>query len=134
MEVLNSLHTIRRASAMDSFDFSTLYTKIPHDQLKTRMSCLINDTFTCRNAKYIEVRSTYMYMYASWSSSASTSNTDSLCLIVQQVIDHFNYLINTIYIQVGSVVFKQAIGIPMGTDCAPLIADLFLFLLSSLIS
>ena len=25
------------------------------------------------------------------------------------------------------MVFKQAIGIPMGTDCAPLIADLFLF-------
>ena len=34
MEVLNSLHTIRRASAIESFDFSTLYTKIPHDQLK----------------------------------------------------------------------------------------------------
>ena len=58
MEVLNSLHTIRRASAMDSFDFSTLYTKIPHDQLKMRMSRLINDAFTCRNAKYIEVHST----------------------------------------------------------------------------
>ena len=47
--------------------------------------------------------------------------------MVQQVIDLFNYLINNIYIQVGSVVFKQAIGITMGTDCAPLIADLFLF-------
>ena len=55
-----------------------------------------------------------------------------LGVMVQQVIDLFNYLINNIYIQVGSVVFKQAIGIPMGTDCAPLIADLFLF--SSLIS
>ena len=123
LEVLNSLHTIRRASAMDSFDFSTLYTKIPHDQLKTHMSRLIDDAFTCRNAKYIEVHSTY----ASLSSGASTSNKDSLCLMVQQVIDLFNYLINNIYIQVGSVVFKQAIGIPMGTDCAPLIADLFLF-------
>ena len=102
---------------------SQISIKAPHDQLKTRMSCLINDAFTCRNAKYIEVHSTY----ASWSSGASTSNKDSLCLMVQQVIDLFNYLINNIYIQVGSVVFKQAIGIPMGTDCAPLIADLFLF-------
>ena len=47
--------------------------------------------------------------------------------MVQQVIELFNYLIDNIYIQVGSVVFKQAIGIPIGTDCAPLMADLFLF-------
>ena len=52
MEVLNGLHTI---SAIDSFDFSTLYTKIPHDQLKSRMSKLINDAFTCRDAKHMEV-------------------------------------------------------------------------------
>ena len=31
------------------------------------------------------------------------------------------------YIHIGSVVFKQSVGIPMGTDCAPLIADLFPF-------
>ena len=43
-----------------------------------------------------------------------------------QVIELFNFLIDNIYIHVGSVVFQQAIGILMGTDCAPLIADLFL--------
>ena len=90
IEVLNSLHTIRRATAMDSFDFSTLFTKIPHDQLKTRMSCLINDAFTCRNAIYAEVHKTY----ASWSSGTSSNNTDSPCLMVQKVIDLLNYLIN----------------------------------------
>ena len=37
------------------------------------------------------------------------------------------YLIDNIYIQVGAVVFKQSVGIPMGADCAPLIADLFHF-------
>ena len=32
-----------------------------------------------------------------------------------------------IYIQVGNKIFRQMIGIPMGTDCAPLLANLFLF-------
>ena len=32
-----------------------------------------------------------------------------------------------IYVKVGNRVFKQTIGIPMGTDCAPLLANLFLF-------
>ena len=39
----------------------------------------------------------------------------------------FNFLIDNVYIQVGSAVYQQTIGIPMGTDCAPLVADLFLF-------
>ena len=37
------------------------------------------------------------------------------------------YLIDNIYIVVGNRVFQQHIGIPMGTDCAPLLANLYLF-------
>ena len=40
-----------------------------------------------------------------------------------------NYLIDNIYIQVGDHVFRQAIGIPMGTDCAPFLANLYLYAL-----
>ena len=31
-----------------------------------------------------------------------------------------------IYVQFDSMVYQQIVGIPMGTTCAPLIADLFL--------
>ena len=48
-------------------------------------------------------------------------------LSAPQVIRLFNFLIDNVYIQVGSSVFQQAIGIPIGTDRAPLIADLLLF-------
>ena len=38
------------------------------------------------------------------------------------------YLIDIIYILcVGNRAFRQSIGIPMGTDYAPLIANLYLF-------
>ena len=36
-------------------------------------------------------------------------------------------LFRSLYIKVGSKVFRQQVGIPMGTDCAPLLANLFLF-------
>ena len=36
-------------------------------------------------------------------------------------------LIDNIYIQCGNVVFRQVKGIPMGTICAPFLANLFLF-------
>ena len=37
------------------------------------------------------------------------------------------YLKDNIYIRFGSKLFRQIVGIPMGTKCAPLVADLFLF-------
>ena len=33
------------------------------------------------------------------------------------------------FIRFGIKLYRQTIGIPMGTNCAPLVADLFLFLL-----
>ena len=38
-----------------------------------------------------------------------------------------NYLVDNIYVEVCDKVFRQCIGIPMGTDCAPLLANLYLF-------
>ena len=32
-----------------------------------------------------------------------------------------------IYVQFGDMLYKQIVGIPMGTNCAPIIADLFLY-------
>ena len=31
------------------------------------------------------------------------------------------------YIRFGSKLYRQIVGIPMGTNCVPLVADLFLF-------
>jgi hypothetical protein len=38
------------------------------------------------------------------------------------------FLIDTIFIVVGAQVFQQSVGIPMGTNCAPLLMGLFLYL------
>ena len=37
------------------------------------------------------------------------------------------FLLDNIYIRFGSKLYRQTVGIPMGTNCAPLVADLFLF-------
>ena len=38
-----------------------------------------------------------------------------------------NWLLDNIYVTFGDKVFRQVIGIPMGTDCAPFLANLFLY-------
>ena len=38
-----------------------------------------------------------------------------------------NFLIDNVFVQFGGRLFQQTVGIPMGTNCAPLLADLFLY-------
>ena len=43
------------------------------------------------------------------------------------MISALEFLIDNIFVRFGDSVYRQVIGIPMGTNCAPLIADLFLY-------
>ena len=45
----------------------------------------------------------------------------------QKVCKALTFLLDNIYIRFGSKLYRQIVGIPMGTKCAPLVADLFLF-------
>ena len=42
-------------------------------------------------------------------------------------LSSLTYLLDNIYIRFGKKLYRQIVGIPMGTNCAPLLADLFLF-------
>ena len=37
------------------------------------------------------------------------------------------FVLDNIYIRFGSKLYRQIVGIPMGTNCTRLVADLFLF-------
>ena len=37
------------------------------------------------------------------------------------------FLLDNIFIRFGTKLYRQVVGIPMGANCAPLVADLFLF-------
>ena len=44
-----------------------------------------------------------------------------------KVCDALHYLLDNIFIRFGSKLYRQIVGIPVGTNLAPLVADLFLF-------
>ena len=56
-----------------------------------------------------------------------TSDVYSNLWSCQKVCDALVYLLDNIFIRIGTKLYRQTIGIPMGTNCAPLVADLFLF-------
>ena len=47
----------------------------------------------------------------------------------QKVCEALTFLLDNIYIRFGSKLYRQIVGIPMGTNCVPLVADLFFVLL-----
>ena len=45
----------------------------------------------------------------------------------QKVCEAFTFVLDNIYFRFGTKLYRQIVGIPIGTNCAPLVADLFLF-------
>ena len=52
------------------------------------------------------------------------------CWTCAELCEAFTFLMVNIYVQFEGMVYQQIVGIPIGTKCAPLIADLFFILLS----
>ena len=46
-------------------------------------------------------------------------------LVYQKVCEALSFLLDNIYIKFGSKLYIQILGIPMGSNCALLVADLF---------
>ena len=44
-----------------------------------------------------------------------------------RVCDALTFLLDNNFIRLGTKPYRQVVGIPIGTNCAPLVADLFLF-------
>ena len=103
-----------------TYDFSTLYTNIPHKKLKQEFTWIFNEAFKSSKKTFISV---YTH-HANWSNNP---NIKTPHFTKSQLIKITHWLIDNIYVTFGDKCFQQKIGIPMGTDCAPYLANLFLF-------
>ena len=105
---------------MSTHAFSTLYTTLPHNLIKDKLVDLIEKTFQREGSLYIACndRNAFFTAYA-----VRNYNLWSC----QKVCEALIFLLDNIYIRFGSKLYRQIVGIPMGTNCAPLVADLFLF-------
>ena len=107
-----------------SFDFSTLYTTIPHQKLKSRLATIIRNSFIHktrnRRYKFLVLGREGPYFVKEHSDSKNKYTEDD-------IIKMLEFLVDNIFVVFGGKVFQQIVGIPMGTKCAPLLADIFLY-------
>ena len=120
-EILNKLKTKGfQASTILTYDFSTLYTTLPHNLIRNQLVDLIENTFRHEESLYLACNEEHAFF-------ASEEHKKCDLWSCQKVTAALIYLLDNIYIRFGSKLYRQNVGIPMGTNCAPLVADLFLF-------
>lgn len=108
------------ARNLRTYDFSTLYTNIPHALLKKQMKWVIKEAFRLAGKEKISIYGSN----ACWTDKPKKTTTS---VDERTLIQLTNWLIANNFVIFGDTCFLQVIGIPMGTDCAPYLANLFLF-------
>ena len=119
-EAIDKLNSRKCAKSITTFDFSTLYTKIPHDKLIDVLHNLVNFCFKGGSSKFIAITD----RGARWVQNPSQY---SVCFNSQSVKDSITYILNNCFFTFGNFLMRQTIGIPMGSDPAPFFANLFLY-------
>ena len=109
------------ASSLSIYNFSTLSTTLPHYLIKEKLTKLIEQTFNRKGSLYLACNEKRAF----FTSEQPKSYNLWPC---QKVCDAVHFLLDNISIRFGSKSYRQVVDIPMGTNCAPLGADLFLFL------
>ena len=108
------------ATSLSTSDFSTLCTILPHNLIKDKLIDLIERTFNREGSPYLACNDRNAFFplqnpkkYHAWS--------------CQNLCDGLAFLLDNIFILFGTKLYRQVIGIPMGTNYAPLVAYFILF-------
>ena len=113
--ILNKLKTKGfQASSISTYDFSTLYTTLSHNLIRNQLVDLIENTFRREEVLYLACNEERAFF-------ASEEHKKYNLWTCQKVTDAFFYLLGNIYIRFGSKLYRQNVGIPMRTNCAPLL-------------
>ena len=121
LENIDKINKRGNAKIISTFDFSSLYTNIPHDKLLTVLNEIVDFAFNGGTSKYVSVTKggAHFVKY--------TNNSKQYYYNKNKIKDSIKFLLQNCHFTIGKSVFRQKIGIPMGSDPAPFFANFFLF-------
>ena len=113
----NGLKTKKKS--VRSYDFSNLYTSIPHDKLIDTITRFVKKVFNRKGKKYIIATTKHAYF-------SNKRSKAGLSLTAKELLDHIKFIVGNSYVKFQGKLYRQVVGIPMGTNCAPHLANIFL--------
>ena len=120
IENINIIYREKKAKSISTYDFSTLYTTLPHDTLIKRFCDVIDFVFEGGNRTHICIsKNNVAYL--------GKNSRDNMAFSKSILKTSLKHLIQNCYFMVGSSLLRQQIGISMGIDPVPFWANFFLY-------
>jgi hypothetical protein len=108
--------SLSSCNSIETFDFSTLYTTIPHSKLRNKLRELVQLCFIKKNGQR---RYTHTFARKGQILFYKNNHSDSTKMFSEtDIINMLEFLIDSIFVIFGGRIFQQTIGIPMGTNCS----------------
>ena len=120
LKCINKINKRKNAKQISTFDFSTLYTKIPHDKLLDILYKVVGFVFKAGTRDYIVINKQGC---ASWSSKKRGHHFVFTKSLLKEAI---KFRLHNCFLSIGNIIMIQVIEIPMGSDPAPFFVNLFL--------
>ena len=108
------------AYGFSTYDFSTLYITLHYNLIKEKLTELIEQTFNREGSLYLACNDKNAFFTSEQPKRYQLRSCQKMC-------DALHYLLDNKFVRFGSKLYRQIVGIPMRNNCAPLVADLFLF-------
>ena len=100
-EILNKLKSrYFLVSCLSTYDFSTLYTTLPHNLIKEKLTELIEQTFNRESSLYLACNDKNAFF-------TSEQPKRSKLWSCQKICDALHYLLDNIFIRFGSKLYRQ---------------------------
>ena len=88
---------------IETYDFTTLYTSLLHDEIKVALSSVMKLAFKHSKCSYIAIyNKSSSFVKSTWFFDENS------------LIESLNCLLDNCYFTIGNLVFRQIIGVPMG--------------------
>ena len=109
-----------------------MYTTIPHDKLFRAIERVTREAFEYAGEKIgVDGQRTCLSLKGSvceWTRGTRVVHEKSVHTFTRSELNSLvRFLVTNTFVTCGHTIYKQLIGTPMGTNCAPVLANLFLY-------
>ena len=110
-------------------DFTSMYTKLPHDEIRRAVGGVIDEVFARdghigKVLKVTEAGGEWVALNAAGEAPGDSSSCKYYT--ASRLKLDVDFILNNIFVTVGDDIFRQTLGVPMGFSCSPMLAVIML--------
>ena len=123
IDALDSIKENGITRNIQTYDFSTIYSNLEHKDIKEALIFTIKLAFRNRKSKS-ESKSKFISVYDKSSNWVSSHRDTAFAFTEAKLIKSVEFLLDNCYFEVGNLLYKQVIGVPIGINPGPYMANL----------